>query len=168
MSDITAWLNLRMKFAIAHFPVTSRCKCSDISSHIVIRIAIIGRLRTVFISGLKNSFSITLSAVLQSFTFSIPLCQIHQYGKRSVEMLICYWNKVRDTLGKRTKNTRDFNYQSRKYNFLLFPIISVRQKYITQHYRGWCMYLWTCCAVYVYFNAIPLYKLLLIMNYCNR
>jgi len=30
------------------------------------------------------------------------------------------------------------------------------------------MFLWTCCAVYVYFNAIPLCKLLLLMNYCNR
>jgi len=158
---------LCMKFVIAHFPVISRCSCSDMSSHIAIAIAIIGSLRTVFISALINSFPINLNAVLQSFTSAIPLCQIHQYGKRSVEMFTCYWNKVRGTLGKGTKNTPDFSYESREYNFLLFPIISVRQTYITQGYRGRCMYLWTCCAVYVYFNAIPLCKLLIIMNYCN-
>jgi hypothetical protein len=106
-------------------------------------------LRTVFISALKNLFSINLCAVLQSFTFAIPLWQIHQYGKRSDEMFICYWNKVRGTLGKGIKTHLAFKYQTREYNFLLFPKISVRQKYITQRYRGRCIYLWTCCVVYV-------------------
>jgi len=52
-----------MKFVIAYFPVSSRCNCSDVSSHIHIRIAIFGRLKTLFILALKNSFLISLSAV---------------------------------------------------------------------------------------------------------
>jgi len=55
-----------MKFVIAHFPVIRRCNCSYISSHILIGVAFICRLRTVFIAVFKFSIMILLSAALQS------------------------------------------------------------------------------------------------------
>jgi hypothetical protein len=116
-------------------------KCSDISSHILIDIAIIIRLKALFIAVLKNSSLINLSIVLQTFTFAIPPYRIHQYGKWNVGMFISYWNNVRSTLGKRTKDALDFNDKSRKYNFLLLPIILIIQKCITPRYRGRSMYL---------------------------
>jgi hypothetical protein len=60
--DATVCHRMCMKFVIAHFPLISRYTCSDIFLHIHIRIAIIGRLKTVFISVLKYSIMIYLSA----------------------------------------------------------------------------------------------------------
>jgi hypothetical protein len=115
--------------------------CSNIPSHLLTISAIIGRLKNVFISALNISFLITLSAVFQFLTFAIPVCQIHQYGEPSVIVIASTW---RVHWLKVLRVTLDFNDQIRRYNFLIFPLILIRQKYVTLRYRRQCMCLWTC------------------------
>jgi hypothetical protein len=125
--DISAWHHLCMKFVIANFPVIPSCNCSDIPSHIHIGISIIGRLKTVFILALKTSFLISLSAVLLFFTFDIPPFRCVRYIitggqvlKLGCSSVIAIRWRVHWVKGLRVK--LDFNDQSRKYNFLLFPL----------------------------------------------
>jgi hypothetical protein len=70
----------------AHFPVSSKCNCSDISSHILIGVAIIGKLKSVFSLAVTCSFIIYFGAVLQDLSWKILYVR---YISSGIELLKC-------------------------------------------------------------------------------
>jgi len=150
MFDTTVWLHLCMKFFIAHFPVISRSSCSDMSSHIALGIAITGGLKTVFISALKNR-SRSISVLYYNLLLLPSRCV--RYISTGYEVLRCS-SVIEINWGVHWVKGLKYTWLQlsiRENHFLLFPIISVRQTYITQCYRGLCMYLWKCGAFFCLF-----------------
>ena len=83
-----------MKFVIAHFPVIPRCNCPYISSHILIGVAFIGRLRTLFIAVFKFSIMSFLTAALQSVGMKFRHVRYISAGSEVLKCLMLGYSSV--------------------------------------------------------------------------
>jgi hypothetical protein len=139
--NITVRNNLCVEFFSAHFPVSSRCNCSDISSHILIGVAITGKLKSVCSLAVLYSFITYLGAVFQDLSLKItyvryissrievskcltsrcsPVTEI-RWGVQWVKGLQL-WCILWSVLEYKTKWHTWRNQSNRKYKFHLFQL----------------------------------------------